>query len=318
MSVDNILITGVGGDIGQGIIKCIKDEYKYNLIVGIDIDLYAAGGKEVDIFLKAPKVKNEIEYEEFILKVCKDYKITHIIPSTELEINFFNENISKFDQINILINKSNIINIFMDKYKTVEFFRENNIPFPKTFDIYEYKDELEFPLIVKSKDTRGSKGVYLINNNIELEDIKRKIKDGIVQEYIGNEEDEYTMGVFSDGKNIYSIAFKRVLGLGSLSRFVELVIDEELSNLALNISKSAQLKGSINVQLRKHKGKYIPFEINPRLSSTVAFRHRFGFKDVIWWLNIIGKDNEINYKPKYKNGIGVKTVGEVFFEMEEY
>ena len=135
MSVDNILITGVGGDIGQGIIKCIKDEYKYNLIVGIDIDLYAAGGKEVDIFLKAPKVKNEIEYEEFILKVCKDYKITHIIPSTELEINFFNENISKFDQINILINKSNIINIFMDKYKTVEFFRENNIPFPKTFDI---------------------------------------------------------------------------------------------------------------------------------------------------------------------------------------
>ena len=42
------------------------------------------------------------------------------------------------------------------------------------------------------------------------------------------------------------------------------------------------LVGSINVQLRitNHLPKI--FEINPRFSSTVLFRHLFGFKDLEW------------------------------------
>ena len=42
------------------------------------------------------------------------------------------------------------------------------------------------------------------------------------------------------------------------------------------------LTGSINVQLRIQENIPKIFEINPRFSSTVLFRHLFGFEDLIW------------------------------------
>ena len=44
----NILVTGVGGDIGQGIIKCLREINYHNIIVGCDIDKYAAGKQFVN------------------------------------------------------------------------------------------------------------------------------------------------------------------------------------------------------------------------------------------------------------------------------
>ena len=51
-----------------------------------------------------------------------------------------------------------------------------------------------------------------------------------------------------------------------------------LCNLAVKIN----LEGSINVQLRLTEKGPVVFEINPRFSSTVLFRHMFGFKDLEW------------------------------------
>lgn len=312
----NMLITGIGGDIGQGIIKCIKKDLKYNVIVGCDIDKYAAGRNDVDFFELAPKVNNMEEYELFILNICNKYGITHIIPSTEIEIKYFQNNRNKFENIKLLIHSNDIINTFMDKFKTVKFFQDNKLPFPKTYHIKEYKDQIKFPIIVKPRHGCGSENVYIVNNQRELEKVKKIVEDGVVQEYIGSEDEEYTMAIFSDGKNIYSIAFRRRLALGGFSKFVELVTDDKLRKVANEIAQLVKLKGSINVQLRKHNGEYIPFEINPRISSTAAFRHEFGFKDILWWIEILDKNNEIKYEPKYKKGIGVKTVGEVFFDMK--
>ena len=49
-----------------------------------------------------------------------------------------------------------------------------------------------------------------------------------------------------------------------------------------NLADKINLDGSINVQLRLTKKGPVVFEINPRFSSTVLFRHMFGFKDLEW------------------------------------
>jgi len=43
-----------------------------------------------------------------------------------------------------------------------------------------------------------------------------------------------------------------------------------------------ELIGAINVQLRMKDNEPYIFEINPRFSSTVGFRHRMGFQDFLW------------------------------------
>ena len=55
-------------------------------------------------------------------------------------------------------------------------------------------------------------------------------------------------------------------------------IEELLHAIALHLD----LQGSINVQLRLRAGIPYVFEINPRFSSTVRFRYKLGFSDVIW------------------------------------
>ena len=67
--------------------------------------------------------------------------------------------------------------------------------------------------------------------------------------------------------------------------------------------------------MRKTKRGFIPFEINPRLSSTVYFRHFFGFKDVEWWIDM-HEGNQIKYTLKYDKGIGVRTINETFFDLK--
>ena len=48
------------------------------------------------------------------------------------------------------------------------------------------------------------------------------------------------------------------------------------------MAEKLDLNGSINVQLRLRDNVPLVFEINPRFSSTVLFRHLFGYKDVLW------------------------------------
>ena len=100
--------------------------------------------------------------------------------------------------------------------------------------------------------------------------------------YIDNIEGEYTCCVFrSSKKELRSIIFKRIL-YGGYTSYGKVVENKNISNLIEEISKKLDLRGSINIQLRMKKNKPYVFEINPRFSSTVLFRHMLGFNDLIW------------------------------------
>jgi len=59
------------------------------------------------------------------------------------------------------------------------------------------------------------------------------------------------------------------------------------------------LIGSINVQLRMNDNLPKIFEINPRFSSTVLFRHLFGFKDLEWSIkDLFGEKLDAYIPPK--------------------
>ncbi|MDI6758105.1 MAG: ATP-grasp domain-containing protein [Candidatus Omnitrophota bacterium] len=315
-----ILITGVGGDIGQSIIKCLKDNNtdRKIKIVGCDIDRYAASRQEVDSFLVAPFVDQEDKYVEFIKSIVKKEKIDYLIPTTEQEIIVLDKRRASFDgECKLLINPSYIINTFFDKYATVEFLRNNGLPCPRTYRIEDYSGELSFPLIFKPRFGCGSKGLTIAHDRDELDFLKKSKKDFIIQEVVGDIDEEYTACVFSNGQDIHSIAFKRSLGYGSLSKIAELSNDVELLDLAKKIACAIDLRGSINIQVRKTVQGYIPFEINPRFSSTVYIRHYFGFRDVEWWLNLC-EGRQITYTLQYKSGVGVRKLGEIFFECQPF
>lgn len=316
---DNILITAVGGDIGQSVVHCLLETEYAKRLCGCDMDPYAAGRALLRRFEIAPTVDDEKSYKEFVLNVIKTHDVRFILPITEKEISFFSRKISYFESlgIKVLVLHPDLTRIFLDKYATIEYLKKNKFDVPRTFLAKNYKGQLEFPFILKSRHVCGGKGLVTINGEQDLMFYLDKNPNSILQEAIGNINDEYTVGVFSDGTNIYSIAFQRYLGYGSMTKFARLIDDSALTNLSKNIAKVCKLKGPLNIQLRKTPKGYLPFEINPRISSTVYFRHRFGFEDVRWWLDIYN-GKKISYLPKYKSGVAVRTIGGVFFDMETF
>ncbi len=314
----SILITGIGGDIGQSIIRCINDINYPAYLVGCDIDPYAAGRLNVDEFLVAPRVTEPKKYFKFINEIIAKYNVKYIYPAIESEIVFYDLYREYFSRkgVTIFINNHFIINTFLDKYETVNFLKRNKIPHPTTFLLKEYDNQLGFPIIIKPRRGCGSKSIMKLDRPEEFKVKKNILSDVVVQEYLGGENNEYTTGVFSDGKDIHTITFKRKLSLEGFSKTVELVIDERIKRLAEKIAGYSNLVGSINIQSKKIGKGFIIFEINPRFSSTVYFRHYFGFRDVEWWMRLV-ENKKINFKLRYKSGVGVRCFNENFFNLKK-
>lgn len=313
------LVTAIGGDIGSSVVHCLNKEFSRGNLVGCDITPYVSTYDEVDEFFLAPPYINEKKYIDVLLDECRAREISYILPMTEGEILIFDKykELFKLKGIKIMINNSDILKIAFSKYDTTNAVKKMGLNSPKTWKPKENISEIQYPVIVKPDRGCGSRNVIIASDCWECELAVSKIPDAIIQEYIGSPENEFTVGVFSNGKDIKVIAFKRTLGLGGMSKMVELIEDEKINTMANTVAKAFHLEGAINLQMRKQKGEYYIFEINPRISSTVGFRYRLGFKDVKWWLDLLdGNREKIPYIPETLPAIGIRTLDEKIFREE--
>ena len=301
----NILVTGCGGDIGQSIgkilLKCI---YTKNLF-GIDIsDKNAAQFIYPNFSIGLPFT--DPEYLKNLEVFIEEKDIDIIIPIAEPELRFFSSQ-KKLDSIGkakMITASALALQVGFDKLKTAEYLEKENLPFPSTFLASKIKRIDSFPVILKSKTGSGNKNIYKINTMDEfLFYTRNSIEDYIVQEFLTDENGEYTCGLFRSCQGeIRSLIFRRELQ-GGYSGYGEVIENLEITNLLERLAVKLNLVGSINVQLRIVGNTPIIFEINPRFSSTVLYRHLFGFEDLLWSI-----EDKLGYKlsDNQENVIGRK------------
>jgi carbamoyl-phosphate synthase large subunit len=316
MNNSTILISAICGDIGSSAVRSLRNVAKK--IVGCDMRSYSPVSHLVDKFYRAPAASDKTNYMAFLEEVIARERVHFFLPISEPEIELLNSRRKDLENLGVklLLNNPKIINTFLDKLKTVQFLQRLNIRVPKTKFLSEMDGNFEFPVIVKSRKSYGSKRLWKAKDADELAYL-HNVDDGtfLVQEYVGSDEEEYTTGVFSDGDAVSSITFRRKLGLGGLSIEAILADAEFVNDLAHLIAKETELVGSINIQSRREGDVFIPFEVNPRLSSTLPFRKKFGFDDALWWLEVLlGKG--YSYNKKFKSGTAIRCLSECYFEME--
>ena len=307
-----IFITAIGGDIGYGIIKSLKKSHHNLYIIGCDIQKYNFAYDLIDEFHSSPPYKNEEKWMEFVTEILKNQGVDYFWPVTEPEIKIVDKNKSVFNDYVVIMNNTNILEVAMDKGKTADCLLKAGILTPATWREIESCNK-KFPMVVKEKFGCGSHSVSIVQNYDELVEEFHSMKEPIIQTYVGNSDDEYTMAVFSDGNVVNSIAFKRVLGYGGMSIFVELVHDAATEVIAEKLAKIFELRGSINIQMRKVDSKYCVFEINPRISSTMGFRHQLGFNDAAWWIDMFEGEKIEKYVTPVENIHGIRNVEEKLF-----
>jgi len=278
----NIVVTGCGGDIGQSIGKILKGSPLFEKVIGADVTDEHAGKFIFDQMIRLPLCSSP-GYIESLKKLINDFNIDLLLPISEPELRMLTEQEIESDFLNTKLICANLKSrhVGFDKLMTSDFLKESNLPFPETF-VISTKSPDQLPLILKSRKGSGSKSIFILNDIDEFEFYQKKYPDFIAQELIAGDPDEYTCGLFRSKNNeIRSVIYKRKL-VDSYSGYGEVVENNSITKLLHSIATNLDLRGSINVQLKlSDKGPCV-FEINPRFSSTVKFRHMMGFEDLIW------------------------------------
>jgi carbamoyl-phosphate synthase large subunit len=277
-----ILITGIGGDIGQAVAQIIRKKFPDTYIVGCDIYSKHAGSLFVDKFLVAPRA-DDVNYIDWIQNALINESIDFCIPTPEAELGFFQKtNIQSIGSVPLLMPNLKIIEIGLDKFATVEYLKSIGIKTPWTILSDTNIGELNFPCIFKHRKGAGSKVNFICNNKDEATFYTNEYPNGIFQELLVPADQEVTVAVFRDkNQNTKILQLQREL-VGGLTGWAKVIFDADVEEQCQRIAEAVNLRGSINIQLRITDTGARIFEINPRFSSTILMRDLMGFCDVVW------------------------------------
>lgn len=307
MDAKTVLVTGIGGNVGQGIARNITDLKWPIKIVGSNVTEFSSGNYLCDASYKVPYAF-ENNYIASINEIIRKENVDLIIPSTDYEVYYLALN-NELVNAQVIACDEERAKMFLDKYLTYQCFERNSIPFakswlPKDFD-YSCTE-----FIAKPREGRGSRGI-LINpghpQNLNADYMIQPLYKGI----------EITTAVYVNkmGKLHGVFSMERQLENGTTSQtIVNNSYDESFSEIAHQIIALGGVRGSFNLQsIVDEAGNIVPFEVNGRISGTNSIRHNLGFQDVKYILQEYLYDQEADpIRPE--NGIATRIYLDVIYK----
>lgn len=343
----SVMVTGVGGGgVGEQILKCLKLSKLDYHIVGCDMNRTSKGFREVDKAYIVPKATDD-NYIECVLRLCKENDIKVLFYGSEPELKAFSKHRDEFESAGVYIplNSEELIDTCMDKKRTMEFLQKQGFFVQKYWEI-DSEEGLKkidiFPIVLKpSVGGGGSVNTFIAQDVYELEAFGKYLlgmyDKFLAQEYVGDAEHEYTVGVICNDKGQYlnSIAVKKNIlsGLSNKIRIPNRTGRKELGDiLAISsgisqgeirrfpevtepcktIAEALGTTASINIQCRIHNGTMYVFEINPRISGTSSLRAMVGYNEPEMLIRekILGEELEENFE--YESGFIMRGLCEAY------
>ena len=196
------------------------------------------------------------------------------------------ENIQSQTGAICIVSSPQCLAIGNDKLLTSQWLRDHGFAFPKTADAADSQSvdalakECGYPLIAKPRFGKGAHGVLELVSDRDIRSATAR-NDYIIQEYLGDPHQEYTVGCFSDRESIVrgALVMRRELLEGTTYR-AEAGDFPVVREQAIRIAEALRPVGPSNIQMRMHGGRAVCFEINVRFSGTTPIRARIGFNDV--------------------------------------
>ena len=325
MTTKNILVTGAGSLLGQGILRLLKISDFPKKIFTADPDACSSGHWLGDHALMIPKV-TEKNYIEHIQKIVKRFKIDAILVGTDVELTVLTRYKKSFltdFQCKVVVSNEEVIEIANDKFLTADFLKKNSFPYPFSVmandksTLLEIETKLGFPLFSKPFDGARSLGIKKIHNHEELMELFDPNSNLVVQQFLPETEGEYTSGcTVINGKCKVIVTLKRDLRDGNTYRAYRNESTSMYDEFIIPIAERLNSDGPVNFQFRIFNGKPIIFEINGRFSGTTPLRHFFGYNEVEALLKYYLFGEEIQV-PVLKNGVVMRTWSDLFINEEE-
>lgn len=304
-----IAVTGTGSLIGQAIIKSImrSDLNSKIELIGFDYFKQTVGSYWINNnnYLLPDILKPEITEEEwlnYIIEVLVKQNVKLLFVGVDFELPLFAKNKSYIERktnTKVLVSDNNVIEIANDKYLTYQFLKDNNLFYPKSYLPNDINfSDLQYPVIIKPRRGARSVGVHKVKNEQQLLNLIDSIKEPVIQEYIGDDLNEYTCGtIYLNNELKKSIILNRSLKEGNtfISKYKN-DFPEIIVKYLHDVADKLKPFGACNFQLRMDSDG-IPkiFEINSRHSGTTYIRSLFGYNEIEYIINSLLFNKEIEF-----------------------
>jgi len=315
-----LLVTGTSGIIGYGILRSLRKSGLDLRLIGTTIYDDSIAPVFCDIFERAPS-SNDLGYIDWLLRMIRKHKVDLIMPGIEIDIYTWAEHVSELEKSSakVMLNNPKLISLCRDKWEFYESLwksaaryaikttLENNFPV--------LAKQLGLPFLVKPRHGDGSKGIDRIKTAEEFAKYRNDIGPRLmVQQIVGDDEEEYTISVFGDGRGGYYaiMSLRRKLSKAGFTEKAEVAQPEGMAEALNTLCASYQPIGPTNFQFRKHNGVLKLLEINPRVSSATSIRTAFGYNEckmaVEYYL-----EGKIPSQPIIKQGKAIRYTEDYIF-----
>src|SRR6266542_3539137 len=309
MTSHRVLITGIGGNVGQGVLKSLRASERHFYTVGIDMEPLSAGFSLVDAYYQVPRTTDP-EFPGALGAIAEKENPEAVYVCSPTELEFFSSNKDELERdsgASIFVNPFEVIRTGSDKLKTVDFLREAGFPYPGTAPATDAEaverliEHHGFPLIAKPRVGFSSRNVFLINSRKEIEAAVTLVPDLIVQQYLPDESSEYTAATLSgpERKVRALIVLHRDLIQGTTYR-TELIEDDKINRQVVRIVEALGAIGPCNLQFRLLNDQIYIFEINARFSGTSGILYLYGFNDCEMIFDLLRLGIEVTQPPLRK------------------
>lgn len=274
-----VLVTGIGGNVGQGILRNIRADFPEIKLIGTDVANFTSGHHFCDFFYQVP-YSYEDSFQKTFEEICKKEKVDLVIPSTDYEAHFLAKNHSSLPPL--IASNSKTTGIFLDKLLTFQEFKKLNIPFTESILPSEFVNVNWEKYIVKPREGRGSRNIFINPPNPSAFD-----DSYVIQPLIEGKEITTAFYITKQNQLLGPITMERTLSAGMTNScftnnsYDEFIVKQIIHKLMDASNEDFKISGPCNIQAMVNRdGKIFPFEVNCRYSGTNSIRSQLGFKDV--------------------------------------
>ncbi len=304
-----VAVTGVGGGVGQAILRALRRSTLVQRVVGFDMNARGAGLYQADVGYRLP-LCSDPGYVDRLVDILVKEHVSVLIPGSDPELSVLARARSGIEEagIKVMVGSPETVGICRDKQRCSEFFRERGFPFVHTVpisDAVRLADEVGYPLVVKPADGSASRGVAVVFGPKELgphlarpgyiaqeaafPESWTRSKSGLNEETVCpggrlRQEEEISIQVVHDHLGEYLGAFASVNRLqGGVPLFVDPTSLPDVESVVEKMGSALRDQGLIgpcNFQARLTSEGPRVFEINPRFTGITGVRAAMGFNAV--------------------------------------
>jgi len=275
-----VMLTGAGGAATGFLIERLKT-HGFRVLAG-DMDPRAVGLYLADKGFVIPAGKSP-RFFESLARICAEERVDAIVPLVDEEL----EAACGLEEqgVVVLLPRLSFVATCLDKYALMRQLAAADIGVPATRLASEGAQGMRFPLVVKPRTGRGSRGLALAESRAALERVLAESAYSrdqlLIQEHVAEPEYTVSVVVWRDGR-VQAVVPKEIICKRGITRLAVTRRNLLIEQACHKIQTALRADGPFNVQLRLDEVTKQPkiFEINPRFSTTVTLTLAAGIDEV--------------------------------------